>query len=215
MNEDDYINEMLRLAGCQEELLETKPARYLYHLDKTKSFANISPERNNPLYEPVEGDAKRIDDWKRKHKQTQSMENNRKIEQFKQDVKSLGLSLIKTYGKWNEGGKQTNEQSFLIPNITKEQALQLGKKYGQYGIIFKGENDDTAYMYVTLDGENFGNKDLAFDMSNPSKFTQVKEPTREQLRKTSSSLRDYTGSTGLKPNGYGYQPSYKTKEEPK
>ena len=56
-------------------------------------------------------------------------------------------------------------------------------------------------MYITLDNEKFGKKDMAFDMSQPAKFSQVKEPSAEDKRKTSPSIRDYTGSTGLKRMG--------------
>lgn len=211
----NLINELLQIAGCElldeEKLNETKPARYLSHLDKSKSFANLTAERNNPLYEPIDGDAPSINSYKNKMKQNQSAENNRRITELKSDLRKLGLSFIKTYGNWNENGKQTREQSFLIPNITKEQALALGKKYGQYSVIFKDKEDDTAYMYITLDNENFGKKDMAFDMSQPAKFSQVKEPSAEDKRKTSPSIRDYTGSTGLKKNGHGFQLKYNEK----
>ena len=71
------INELLQLAGCEllseEELTETKPARYLSHLDKSQSFANLTAERNNPLYEPVEGDSPSIDAYKNKMKQKRTI----------------------------------------------------------------------------------------------------------------------------------------------
>ena len=206
------INELLQLAGCEllseEELNETKPARYLSHLDKSQSFANLTAERNNPLYEPVEGDSPSIAAYKTKMQQKQSAENNRRIEELKSDLRSMGLSFIKTHGRWNEGGKQTNEQSFLVPNITKEQALKLGKKYNQYSIIFKERGDDTAYMYITLDNDNFGKPDMQFDMSNQNKFVQVKEPSEREKKRTSASLRDYSGATGFKKGGHGYQLKY-------
>lgn len=124
---------------------------------------------------------------------------------MKKDIKDLGLSYIKTYGAWRDEGPVTQEDSFLIPNITKEQALELGKKYGQYSVIFKEEGDDNAYMYITLDNEDFGKKDMTFDMGDKAKFTQVKKGKDE--------LDPYSGYTGLKPGGKGYNLSYKVKEE--
>ena len=120
------------------------------------------------------------------------------------DIKDMGLSYVKTYGAWHEQDKTTKEKSFLIPDITREQALELGKKYGQYSIIFKDKEDDTAYMLITLDNENFGNVDGKFDMSGKEKFTHVDTKDDE--------LQNYTGYTGLKPNGHGYNLSYKWKD---
>lgn len=208
------FDELLILAGLEEQVLnETKPARYNSHLDKEKSFANMSAERNNAIYEPVDGDTPKIDAYKAKMKQKQSEENNIKTEQLKKDIKELGLSYVKTYGAWNEKGKQTHEHSFLIPNITKEQALKLGKKYGQYSIIFKDKDDDIAYMYITLDDKNYGNVDMKFDMSKTNKFSKVNIPSEKEKMKNSSSKYDYSGYTGLKKNGKGYNLSYKKLEE--
>lgn len=179
-----------------ETLEETKPARYNQHLNKDKSFANISASRSNDEFEKP---------GMEKEKQKQSESNNKKTAQLKKDIKDLGLSYIKTYGAWRDEGPVTQEDSFLIPNITKEQALELGKKYGQYSVIFKEEGDDNAYMYITLDNEDFGKKDMTFDMSNDSKFSQVKKSKEE--------LEPYSGWTGLKPNGKGYNLSYKVKDE--
>lgn len=188
--DDESIDE-----NC-ETLEETKPARYNQHLGKDKSFANISASRSNDEFEKP---------GMEKEKQKQSESNNKKTAQLKKDIKDLGLSYIKTYGAWRDEGPVTQEDSFLIPNITKEQALELGKKYGQYSVIFKEEGDDNAYMYITLDNEDFGKKDMTFDMGDKAKFTQVKKGKDE--------LDPYSGYTGLKPGGKGYNLSYKVKEE--
>lgn len=184
-----------QLTESEEEILdETKPARFNQHLDKDKSFANISASRSNDEFEKP---------GMEREKQLQSEENNRKTEELKKDIKDLGLSYIKTYGAWRDTGATTQEDSFLIPNITKEQALELGKKYGQYSVIFKDKGEDTAYMYITLDNEDFGKEDMAFDMSGDAKFNQVKQGKDE--------LEPYSGYTGLKPSGKGYNLSYKVK----
>ena len=213
MDDFEYI---LKLAGCETILDETKPSRLQTHLQKEKSFANLTSEINDPIYEPVEGDTDKIDAYKRKMKQKQSEINNKMLQELKNDIKHMGLSYIKTYGRWNDKGKQTSENSFLIPDISKEQALYLGKKYKQYGIIYKEKNDDTAYMLITLDNENFGKIDKKFDFSKPSKFQHIKEPTEKEKQKNSPNLRNNTGSTGLKKNGHGYQLKYyEIDEDPK
>lgn len=169
---------------------ESKPARINYHLDKNKSFAHISASRSNEDFEKP---------GMEKEKQKQAEENNRKTEELKKDIKNLGLSYIKTYGVWRERGLPTQEDSFLIPNITKEQALELGKKYGQYSIIFKDKGDETAYMLITLKND-FGKIDKIYDMSKNNKFNRV--------TKIKSELEPESGWTGLKPNGKGFNYEY-------
>ena len=186
MDDFEYI---LKLAGCETILDETKPSRLQTHLQKEKSFANLTSEINDPIYEPVEGDTDKIDAYKRKMKQKQSEINNKMLQELKNDIKHMGLSYIKTYGRWNDKGKQ---------------------------IIYKEKNDDTAYMLITLDNENFGKIDKKFDFSKPSKFQHIKEPTEKEKQKNSPNLRNNTGSTGLKKNGHGYQLKYyEIDEDPK
>lgn len=191
----DKVSELSNNEVNESEMLdETKPARYNQHLGKEKSFANISASRSNDeLEEPN----------MRKEKQQQSALNNSKTAQLKKDIKDLGLSYIKTYGAWRDEGPSTQENSFLIPNISKEKALELGKKYRQYSVIHKDNGSDTAYMYITLDNEDFGKPDMSFDMSDKAKFSQVK--------KSKDELDPYSGYTGLKSGGKGYNLSYKAK----
>ena len=187
-----------------EELMETKPARLKYHtLEPDAQFAHISAERNNSLYEPVEGETKKIGKYKRIKREKQKAENNRNTEQLKQDIKDLGLSYIKTYGAWHENDKTTNEKSFIVPNISKEDAMKLGKKYGQYSIIFKPSGKDVGSMYVTLDDDNYGMEDMQFIFNKEDGLEDVD---------SSIPLTNYSGYSGLKKNGHGYSFKYK---EPK
>jgi len=187
-----------------EELMETKPARLKHHtLEPDAQFAHISAERNNPLYEPVEGETPKIAKYKRTKKQAQKAENNKKTEQLKQDIKDLGLSFIKTYGSWHENDKTTSEQSFIVPNISKEDAMKLGKKYGQYSIIFKPRGEGKGSMYVTLDNDDYGKEDMQFVFNRDDDLEDVD---------ASVPLTNYSGYSGLKKNGHGYSFKYK---EPK
>ena len=187
-----------------EELMETKPARLKHHtLEPDAQFAHISAERNNPLYEPVEGETKKIGKYKRTKREKQKAENNRNTERLKQDIKDLGLSYIKTYGAWHENDKTTNEKSFIVPNISKEDAMKLGKKYGQYSIIFKPSGKDVGSMYVTLDDDNYGMEDMQFIFNKEDGLEDVD---------SSIPLTNYSGYSGLKKNGHGYSFKYK---EPK
>lgn len=174
----NLINELLQIAGCElldeEKLNETKPARYLSHLDKSKSFANLTAERNNPLYEPIDGDAPSINSYKNKMKQNQSAENNRRITELKSDLRKLGLSFIKTYGNWNENGKQTREQSFLIPNITKEQALALGKNTVNIALYLKTKRMIQHICTLLSITKNLAKKIWRLICPSPQNFRKLK-----------------------------------------
>lgn len=206
-NDDELVNHLLdygHLYEDYEEIEETKPERLKHHIFNDKSFANISASRTNDEYEILDTDDEETKKYKRMMKQKQAAENNRKTEQLKRDIKALGLSYIKTYGAWRDEGQPTYEESFLIPNISKEQALALGKKYKQYSIIHKDKNSDKAYMYITLDNDSFGNVDMAFDVSKQKGVNTAIEPLN---------LKPYSGYSGLKRKGKGFNYSYYEKEK--
>lgn len=206
-NDKDLINHLLESSGVyeeMEEIEETKPERLKHHIFNDKSFANISASRTNDEYEILDTDDEKTRKYKKMMKQKQAEENNKKTEQLKRDIKSLGLSYIKTYGAWRDEGQPTYEESFLIPNISKEQALALGKKYKQYSVIHKDKNSDKAYMYITLDNDSFENVDMTFDVSKQKGVNTAIEP---------SQLKPYSGYSGLKRKGKGFNYSYYEKEK--
>lgn len=181
---------------------ETKPNRLKHHIFNTNtSFAQISGERNKGIYEPVEGDTPKIDLYKRKKKQEQSASNNKRTAQLIKDIKDMGLSFIKTYGAWKENDKTTREKSFIIPNITKEQAMELGKKYNQYSIIYREKGDNEGNMFVTLP-DNFGDVDMTFNLKGDVDNIDG-----------SKELDNFNGYSGLKRNGKGYNFKYKEKKK--
>lgn len=69
--------------------------------------------------------------------------------ELKKDLRAKGLGYIELLGRWVDPDTQIpeDEYSFLIPNISKKDALELGNKYGQYSIIYKDE--DGCYEYST------------------------------------------------------------------
>lgn len=110
---------------------ETRASRFNYHLDNTEdSFANISAERNADF----------------DNNQDKRAFNNRRTKQLELILKKWDLKgYIKTRGGFDElgqprinpGDKDSEENSFFIPNITKEQAVKLGKIFNQDSIFFK------------------------------------------------------------------------------
>ena len=167
-----------------EELDETSASRLISHINPEQSFAAISAERHNG---ELEFKAEHGDKQARKEVQKQQEINNKNNKELENDIKSLGLSFIKTYGAWKEG-YITFENSFFINDISKRDALRLGAKYNQWGIIFKPAGEQTGYLINTSD--DYGSVAKQFDFSNTSKFSQITT--------NPDNLDDYTGYSGLK-----------------
>lgn len=127
----------------EEHMDETKASRFNHHLDDVeKSFANISAERN------VDFD----------NEQDKKAFNNRRTRRLEALLKDWDLKgYIKTRGGFDElgqprvnpGDKDSEENSFFIPNITKEQAIRLGKIFNQDSIFFKKEGSKKVEEIAT------------------------------------------------------------------
>lgn len=79
-------------------------------------------------------------------------ENKQKMVQLKAEVRKLKLGFNQFISRWIENGEAFDEQSLMIPNITEEQAIKLGKYFNQSSIIFK---DSTSCREIcTTDFEN-------------------------------------------------------------
>lgn len=146
------------------QLNETKPSRFNKHLDNPQSFANISAERSliNSPFKDLEDKSfayMKLKEW-----------NNKRTKRLEKLLKGMGLNgYFKTKGGYVEIGETPNisseEKSFFIPNITKEQAIELGSKFDQDSVLFKDKNDSKGYYYYTntSDGHKIGERDdLAF-----------------------------------------------------
>lgn len=126
------------------DLEETKASRFNYHLDNTKdSFANVSAERNAKSFDKTED---------KKHF------NNRRTKQLELLLNKWGLrGYVKTRGGFDELGqprvnpnnKESEENSFFIPKISKEQAIKLGKIFNQDSIFFKEPNSNKVEEIAT------------------------------------------------------------------
>lgn len=175
-------------ADMLESLLnETKPSRFNKHLDdKEKSFATISAERSMP----------QIDNRER-----QRALNHRRTKVLEKLLKAWGLKgFIKTKGGFDEKGQPrveingnlSEEDSFFVPNITKEQAVRLGKLFNQDSVMFKdkgsneikelrtnikggdeGIGNETGLVFITCQGRhNIGHNKTYYTRtkSSPVKF---------------------------------------------
>jgi hypothetical protein len=71
-----------------------------------------------------------------------AQENAKAHEQFTKELRGRGLEVISGKGRW--GGY--DEPTYMVPNISREQAIELGKKYGQMAVIHgqKGHHEEIA-----------------------------------------------------------------------
>lgn len=82
-------------------------------------------------------------------------ENKEKSEELKKDIKSMGYWYTELKGGYieiGENGKRVpvdGEDSFIVPNMTKEEAMELGKKYDQDTVMFKDAKEHTLQYIIT------------------------------------------------------------------
>ncbi|HAW81676.1 MAG TPA: hypothetical protein DCX27_19435 [Balneola sp.] len=75
-------------------------------------------------------------------------DNARLIKDFIRKLREMNLGYKKIRGKF--GNK---ERSFIIPNISREEMVQLGKDYGQEAVIW-GSMQDGKMVYEYIEGDN-------------------------------------------------------------
>ena len=75
-------------------------------------------------------------------------DNDRLIEDFIRKLRKMNLGYKKIRGKFDN-----KERSFIIPNISREEMVQLGKDYGQEAVIW-GSMQDGKMVYEYIEGDN-------------------------------------------------------------
>ena len=184
---------------------ETSPSRFNTHLDdKEKSFATISAERRMPQIT---------------NREKQRALNHRRTKVLEKLLKLWGLKgYLKTKGGFDEKGQPrveingdlSEEDSFFVPNITREQAVRLGKLFNQDSVMFKekdsreikeirtnkiagdeGIGNETGLVFITCQGKhNIGHDKTYYTRPktspvkfafNPDDETKPKE-NKEELK---------------------------------
>jgi len=102
----------------KEFINESSLSRIMQHIKSDKTFGVISPFRN---------------DYTKK-------ENEQRYKELIKDVREMGYGFIPLKGGYKEETGFVNEKSLFIPNITKKEIVDLGKKYDQYSVLFKDKN---------------------------------------------------------------------------
>jgi hypothetical protein len=110
--------------------------------------------------------------------QADSETNKKANADLEKKLRSMNLGFTKVKGQYG-----VKENSFFVPNITKEEALMLGKSFSQESIIYGEEKDKENYdgmnfkMIYTDDrfGEVVGERDIFINMDNSEDYyTAVK-----------------------------------------
>ena len=77
-------------------------------------------------------------------------ENERLSSELLQEIRQkYGYIMLK--GGFVEKGKEVIEESFFIPKITRDDLIQLGKKYNQYSVIYK---DAEAFVEIGTNSDS-------------------------------------------------------------
>tara|TARA_R110000744_G_scaffold5421_7_gene19164 strand:+ start:657 stop:1436 length:780 start_codon:yes stop_codon:yes gene_type:complete len=87
--------------------------------------------------------------------------NKANMEELENDIRLRNYGPHKIRGKFG-----TDERSFLVPNMTREEAVALGIKYGQEAVIWgekmTDDNDDPFFRFSYIEGDDtIQNRDVS------------------------------------------------------
>ena len=118
--------------------------------------------------------------------------NEQRHEQLRNDIRTMGYGYIEMDAAYTYKSKKTGntkwayEESFFIPNITKEQALNLGREYDQETILWK---DPEQFVELYCDT---GNVSMEFQMERDEDGQITFDP--EVLKNVWSKLKKGSGN---------------------
>ena len=81
-------------------------------------------------------------------KQMSPEENDELLEKFEQRLKEKQLGFRKIRGKF--GNK---ERSYIIPNIRRDEIVELGKEFGQEAVIWGEKNEEGKMIFSYIEGD--------------------------------------------------------------
>lgn len=155
-NDEELIKHLLESSGVYEDMEEIEedisPARLYQYIESSKiNFAILSAERSE-----------RTDD-----------ENINATKKLIADIKKLDLWYTPVKGGYvevNDKGERIaidGENSFIIPNISKNDAIHLGVKYNQDTILYKDSNNKTFdYIITNKRLGKIGDVDMSFKLQS-------------------------------------------------
>ena len=150
-------------SGNKKDINEASLGRVYQHITRnaSKSFAILTAFRGG-------------------YSKQENLQRNKKLQG---DVRSLGHGFFKVKGYWVECQDPdieyskcpddmkvpVVEDSLFVPNITRKEAVKLGKKYDQDAVIYMGEETDNQVELVSKSGSSI----MKLGKFNPSKIAQA------------------------------------------
>lgn len=166
MNMKEITIEDIALAiksGDKTKINEASLGRVYQHITKnaSESFAILTAFRGG-------------------YSKKENLQRNKKLQG---DVRSLGKGFFKVKGYWVECQDPdleyskcpddmkvpVVEDSLFVPNITKEHAVKLGKKYDQDAVIYSGEETNGQVELISKSGSSI----MKLGKFSPSKIAQA------------------------------------------
>ena len=99
---------------------ESSLSRIWQHIEEDKSFGVISP-------------------FRKYYSEKENLERYNELKKIIRDTLRLGY--IELDGGFKEEGEWVHEKSLFIPDIIKEDLIELGEKFDQYSVIYKDKNE--------------------------------------------------------------------------
>ena len=92
-----------------------------------------------------------------KGEQSSAEFNTKANGELSQDLRRMNLGYRRIRGSFG-----SKENSFLVPNITRDEAVELGRKYDQVSVIWGDKQDDKmVFQYIeSADGETKQRRDV-------------------------------------------------------
>ena len=150
-------------SGNKKDINEASLGRVYQHITRnaSKSFAILTAFRGG-------------------YSKQENLQRNKKLQG---DVRSLGNGFFKVKGYWVECQDPdieyskcpddmkvpVVEDSLFVPNITRKEAVKLGKKYDQDAVIYMGEETDNQVELVSKSGSSI----MKLGKFSPSKIAQA------------------------------------------
>lgn len=133
----------------KEYIVESSLSRIIQHIEKNSNFGVISSFRG----------------------ENTDKQNEESYKELVSLVRKMGYGYIALKGGYQEEEGFVNEKSLFIPNISKEEMIDLGKKYGQHSVIVKdkgsfemiGTNEDAGIGTVIEKFDTTKGKNLSLD----------------------------------------------------
>jgi len=120
INENDLQRIVKKVLNEETVIYESKLSRVWQYIQNDQTFGILSPFRKN----------------------YSSEENLNRYKELKNIVRNeLNLGYIELEGGFKEEGDWIKEKSLLIPNINKQDLINLGESFEQFSVIYKDKNE--------------------------------------------------------------------------